>query len=182
DGDSYIDCDDQDCFSHQICNTVPSEICDNGEDDDGDSYADCDDPDCVNEIICSPEICDDAQDNNGNSGIDCLDEGCFGESYCGECDPFTGIPCDSGVCYVDKTDGFVARCYETAGNVRLNDYCSSPDSCEMGLYCSDSGYSSTCFQLCYPGIIEECPDGTQCTAFTDWSYITNTSWGLCWPQ
>jgi hypothetical protein len=50
---------------------TPTEICDNGIDDDGDGATDCDDSDCTNDPACQPPT---ACDNDGvcEVGEDCL--------------------------------------------------------------------------------------------------------------
>jgi len=59
-----------------ICSVCapPTEICDNGVDDDGDQLVDCDDPDCVEHPACAPpppvELCDNGVDDDGDKLVD----------------------------------------------------------------------------------------------------------------
>jgi len=194
DGDGFVDCEDQDCWNYEGCNTfnnlnnlnnVDVEQCNNNIDDDGDNLIDCEDPDCDISPLCEPqvEVCSDVVDNDNDGYISCLDDECYGFEGCGDCDPFTNNGCSPlQFCHIDKYDGFVPRCLNNPGNKRLNERCNAPDDCAPGLYCIDSGPNSVCLEACYPGVIENCTDSsTTCTPFTDWSYITDsTFYGLCW--
>jgi hypothetical protein len=64
---------------------LPSEICDNGIDDDCNGLADCLDPACRNLSACidkKKEICTNGIDDDGNGLIDCKDPACFGDPAC----------------------------------------------------------------------------------------------------
>ncbi|MBU1239060.1 hypothetical protein KKF84_12355 [Myxococcota bacterium] len=80
DGDGHVDCDDQDCWTHQAC-TDPLEICDNGTDDDDDGFIDCNDLDCVDECEYG-ETCDNGVDDDGDGFVDCEDQDCWGHQVC----------------------------------------------------------------------------------------------------
>lgn len=53
DGDTFIDCDDSDCFGDPAC--FESD-CDNGADDDNDGATDCADSDCIGDPFCAPPL------------------------------------------------------------------------------------------------------------------------------
>jgi hypothetical protein len=55
---------------------TPSEICNDGIDNDGDTRIDCLDVDCVGAPGCSSEDCDDNIDNDLDAFIDCADADC----------------------------------------------------------------------------------------------------------
>jgi probable HAF family extracellular repeat protein len=62
--------------------TIPSEVCSDGVDNDGDSKIDCEDTeDCAQDQSCQtlppqPEVCDDGIDNDQNGLTDCADKVC----------------------------------------------------------------------------------------------------------
>jgi len=58
---------------------TPSEICDDGIDNDGDGLLDCEDGDCVYNGACVGETaCDDGLDNDADGRTDCMDDDCWG--------------------------------------------------------------------------------------------------------
>ena len=70
---------------------APSEICDNGIDDNGDGKVDCDDPQCETFSGCAEgalyagppdEICDNGIEDNGDGNVDCDDPQCMGDPTC----------------------------------------------------------------------------------------------------
>ncbi len=111
DGDGFIDCVDQDCFSDSACssnnvnntnnNNLNPEVCDNGLDDDLDGFADCLDVDCA-EACTYSETCDNGTDDDGDGFIDCDDQDCFSHQACAE--PAEEI-CDNGI--DDDWDGLL---------------------------------------------------------------------------
>jgi subtilisin-like proprotein convertase family protein len=61
----------------------PTEICDNGFDDDADGYIDCHDSDCAGEPHCQAEmVCNDGIDNDGDGLYDCDDPDCADNPFC----------------------------------------------------------------------------------------------------
>ncbi len=67
----------------------PSEICDNGLDDDLDGLTDCDDPDCDSDPACSGTVCipshedcDNGIDDDCDNRIDCADLDCASAPNC----------------------------------------------------------------------------------------------------
>ena len=60
---------------------LPTEVCDNGKDDDGDGKADCQDTDCKEQKVCD-EVCDDNKDNDFDDKIDCADPDCSADAVC----------------------------------------------------------------------------------------------------
>ena len=66
----------------------PTEVCDNGTDDDEDGLTDCDDPDCSDDPAC-PENCTNGIDDDADGDIDCDDSECASiepcmETICGD--------------------------------------------------------------------------------------------------
>jgi len=85
---------------------VPTEICDNGVDDDGNGFIDCADPVCFGNKACvvpGREICNNGIDDNDNKLIDCADPECMGSPAC-KPQPGPEI-CDNSV--DDNGDGLV---------------------------------------------------------------------------
>ena len=82
DGDSFVDCKDQDCREDPAC--YAPEICDDGIDNDNDGYIDCKDYDCSDDVACIvyPEVCDDGLDNDRDGKIDCDDKDCTTNAAC----------------------------------------------------------------------------------------------------
>lgn len=93
DGDSFVDCQDDDCarFAATLClDTMENTIgrCSDGIDNDGDGPFDCNDPNCFAspdptiDEFCelaeenTVEECMDGLDNDANSFTDCADRGC----------------------------------------------------------------------------------------------------------
>ncbi|MEM7231597.1 MAG: thrombospondin type 3 repeat-containing protein [Planctomycetota bacterium] len=58
------------------CRCAPTELCQNGRDDDGDELIDCDDPDCFGHSACRLEVCDNGRDDDGDELVDCDDPEC----------------------------------------------------------------------------------------------------------
>lgn len=97
DDDSWIDCDDSDCYEDEACISialyaVPLEDCDDGYDNDRDGLIDCDDVDCEMDDACRmialyaapmPEReCSDGLDNDRDGLIDCADSDCLRDDDC----------------------------------------------------------------------------------------------------
>jgi hypothetical protein len=72
---------------------LPSEVCNNGLDDDGDSGIDCVDTDCASQVcklsgsicsnkVCIELICNDKIDNDTDGAMDCVDTDCTNSSAC----------------------------------------------------------------------------------------------------
>ncbi|MDA3862262.1 MAG: hypothetical protein PF689_00165 [Deltaproteobacteria bacterium] len=185
DNDELTDCEDPDCANHQACLV---EICDNGNDEDHDGLIDCNDLDCKEAINCLPEICDNQTDDNANSKIDCLDPQCFNTGqensyeYCGRCNPYTNEGCSANsTCYVSKDHYFRTFCFSSAGTAQHHEFCSEPNDCAPGLFCTytyNPG-NSTCVPICYPDVDESCPNEYSCFNFSYWGNGP-TDWGVCW--
>jgi hypothetical protein len=83
DGDSFTDCEDQDCVANEACRSVPLEICDNTIDDDLDGFVDCNDLDCA--AGCEYlDICDNGIDDDGDTFTDCDDQDCTFNQACAD--------------------------------------------------------------------------------------------------
>lgn len=61
---------------------VPSEVCDNGIDDDQNGLLDCEDAACATSPSCAEVSCDDGVDDDLDGLTDCLDDECWGNG-CG---------------------------------------------------------------------------------------------------
>jgi len=70
---------------------LPSEICDDGIDNDGDGRIDCEDENsCAEFPACveppTGEVCDNGIDDNGDGLVDCFDADCATDPVCGPSD------------------------------------------------------------------------------------------------
>ena len=86
DGDSRVDCDDDDCADDPACTTTAFEVCNNRLDDDGDGRVDCDDADCAGDPSCVTtafEVCNNRLDDDGDGRVDCDDTDCVADPACG---------------------------------------------------------------------------------------------------
>jgi hypothetical protein len=80
------DCDDDDECTTDVCSeglcaslpieNCPSEVCDDGVDNDGDGQVDCADPDCATNPVCKVEICGNCTDDDGDGLVDYEDADC----------------------------------------------------------------------------------------------------------
>jgi len=62
--------------------STPTEICNDGLDNDNDGFVDCQDNDCAEAANCAVEICDDGIDNDNDGFIDCDDNDCTEAANC----------------------------------------------------------------------------------------------------
>jgi hypothetical protein len=60
---------------------APTEICNNGQDDDGDGLVDCNDPQCTDDPAC-PENCTNDVDDDADGQVDCMDSECTTNPVC----------------------------------------------------------------------------------------------------
>jgi hypothetical protein len=79
DGDSLVDCDDDDCATE-----CPEPDCTDGVDNDSDGLTDCEDPDCVDDTACIETDCSDGVDDDGDGLTDCEDGDCADDPACVE--------------------------------------------------------------------------------------------------
>ncbi|MEM7244400.1 MAG: hypothetical protein AAF533_03600 [Acidobacteriota bacterium] len=92
DGDTLIDCDDDDCDRTSECAEID---CNDGEDDDGDGLVDCLDDDCAMDLNCLVEMdCCDGIDNDGDGLTDLADDDCFAVPGCPESNCIDGMDND----------------------------------------------------------------------------------------
>jgi hypothetical protein len=111
DGDSHVDCNDQDCWGWAFCaqrRAAPSAhpednpvACADSQDNDGDGAIDCDDSECAQLLACqsagsgpaapvirivrteaTPALCQDRTDNDGDALVDCADPDCAQVDAC----------------------------------------------------------------------------------------------------
>ena len=89
DSDGYIDCDDSDCDTDEVCVSDAAVIteteCSDTLDDDSDGYIDCLDEDCDTVDSCeyaSELTCDDGYDNDADGDSDCDDSDCTEDAAC----------------------------------------------------------------------------------------------------
>ena len=141
------------CDCWQVCSVSlilcqpPTEICDNGIDDDGDGFIDCEDQDCWNSGLCH-EICGNGQDDDGDGLTDCEDPDCWVNGQCPEIcgdgidndnDGYTD--CEDSDCWID------GQCAEICGDGIDNDNDGYTD-CED----SDCWVNGQCAEICGDGI------------------------------
>ncbi len=112
---------DHDYMVRFLC---PSEVCDDGVDNDGDGVVDCQDSNCVGDPSCD-EVCNDGIDNDYDGATDCQDSDCVGDPSCDEV-------CDDGI--DNDYDGWV-DCIDAD--------CLRHSSCR-----DDTPPSPTCDMLC----------------------------------
>jgi hypothetical protein len=62
--------------AHETLENCPTEVCDDGIDNDGDGDIDCADSDCANNPICDVEICGNCLDDDGDGKVDFEDDDC----------------------------------------------------------------------------------------------------------
>ncbi|MBU1239590.1 hypothetical protein KKF84_21625 [Myxococcota bacterium] len=122
DGDSHVDCDDQDCRNDPHC-AAGTEICDNQIDDDGDALVDCDDPDCAVWPDCDQpgEDCGNGSDDDGDGFVDCQDQECFNDPMCMTIE----MDCSNGL--DDDGDGQI-DCQDP--DCAMSDFCQQTDNCQ----------------------------------------------------
>jgi len=108
DNDTYIDCDDLDCTTMEVCGGSgdtegDAQTCSDGLDNDGDGFTDCEDFDCENVASCQENTetkCSDGLDNDMDTYIDCDDWDCDFTVACGG----TGEPEDNTQACQDGLD------------------------------------------------------------------------------
>ena len=103
----------------------PSEVCDDGVDNDLDGLTDCDDSDCALDLACAePEVCDDGIDNDLDGDTDCADADCALDLAC-------AVPevCDDGV--DNDLDG-LTDC-DDLGDCELDAFCLPDEVCDDGV-------------------------------------------------
>jgi hypothetical protein len=179
DGDTLVDCMDQDCQNDPAC----PEVCDNGIDDNGNGSIDCEDWACQYEVACS-EVCDNGIDDNGNGSIDCEDWGCYADPGCPEND---AAKCSNG--YDDDGDTLVdcedatdckalAVCQPGAGPA--GSPCLSASACSANnndpLCFTEATYGllgGYCSEFCGPAL-NDCAPGSLCL-----SYFFQSGAGFC---
>jgi hypothetical protein len=193
DGDSFTDCDDQDCWSSAACNTnnvTNPEICSNGTDDDGDGLVDClDTVDCATAANCqaTQENCTNGQDDDGDGAVDCNDTDCATAANCqtGSCNMdniFSDSPqtCTTGfICGIN--DQMQPTCLDEAmfaGGTFYGD-CGANGECPKGSGCfsGDGGATSMCMPFCSE-THQDCPVGGACIYGVG---AANPDLGLCGP-
>lgn len=75
----------------------PTELCDNGLDDDGDQQVDCADSDCAGHLACQDRVeylCENGLDDDGDQQVDCDDPDCGAQQVC---NPDREVECDDGL-------------------------------------------------------------------------------------
>jgi Ca2+-binding EF-hand superfamily protein len=177
DGDTFVDCDDEnDCSTFAACRGTPGPednvaACTDGFDNDGDSYVDCDDFDCGSTGVCSDEntaeTCSDGIDNDGNGFIDCDDNQCSQTN-----DPALQMLCpiensvetcsngidDDGNGFIDCNDFSCSRCAGPDGD------CISEDDRAARDYCRERGESN--FEKCTDGVDNDGNGFIDCADFS----------------
>ena len=163
DGDTLVDCMDQDCHYEFAC----FEFCDNGIDDNGNGLIDCEDWSCDDDPGC-PEN-DDAQCSNGydddDDGLtDCEDPtDCKTLAVCQPGAGPVGSPCLSAnacsannndpVCMSEAKDGFPGGYCSEFCDPALND-CAPGALCSPPIFPSGAGFCLDLFAVdadCRPG-------------------------------
>jgi hypothetical protein len=154
DGDTLVDCVDQDCKSNPTC----PEVCNNGADDNGNGLIDCVDSACEADPACSENDeaqCSNGFDDDGDTLIDCEDAtDCKALAVCQPGAGPVGSPCLSAnacsannndpLCLIEADYGFLGGyCSEFCGPA-LND-CAPGSMCLSNVFPSGAGF---CVDAC----------------------------------
>jgi hypothetical protein len=177
DGDSFVDCDDADCYSSPACGGT-SEVCNDGVDNDNDGYTDCDDADCSQDTACqgsNDEICDNGTDDDGNFLCDCVDIfACFMECMLvpgEETDCTDGLDDDQD-CLVDCDDSDCSSDPACGGTPEVCDNGTDDDG-DGNTDCDDADCVGDSSCLCYPLQTVSCGDQVNETTASGTNQIEN---------
>ncbi len=129
--------------------TTPTEICNNGIDDDADGAIDCDDSDCDASASCQ-EDCTNGTDDDGDGDIDCDDGDCATNAACIESNCANGTDDDGdGLTDCDDPDCATATgCFEECNNGIDDDGNGDIDCFDAAC----SGFSEGLFEGTYVGL------------------------------
>jgi hypothetical protein len=155
DGDTLIDCEDDDCWGFEGCNNPDGEHdCGNAWDDDMDNLTDCMDPDCDDSILCQQNLppCVTHVPFVTNFGQvfyykDIYQSGvtpdCDNNRYCGIRPEVSMVP----HCYPQVATG-LATAYQPCAGM----------TCGPGMVClpPDPDSQELCLPLCAPGHNTQC--------------------------
>jgi hypothetical protein len=136
---------------------TPTELCDNGLDDDGDGFVDCRDGACAALPSCI-EDCDDGLDNDQDGDADCADPDCDVHAACVEdCDNDRDDDGDGLVDCADSACDGLSGCVEDCAN-------GLDDDGDTLIDCADPScaYVATCQEDCADGVENNGDGRTDC--------------------